>query len=256
MLYEDRMAVSTPEGVTLELSLAGVGSRFVAATIDGSIQAALFIATILATSAFAVTATPFYAVLVVWGFLVIFGYDTLWETFASGRTPGKRLAGLRVVKASGAPVTFLSSAVRNLLRIIDFLPWAYLVGIITVLATEKNQRLGDLAAGTIVVRERRSKRAQAQDAAASWTGWTPSPAVSARVANEDVSTWDVSAVNAEEIAAVRQFLARRDSLTSPARMRVAAEMARRLRPKIVGPRESLGDELVLEAIVVAKSERG
>ena len=89
-------------------------------------------------------------------FVISFGviafYDIFFEVFRSGQTPGKRLNGLRVVRVEGHPVTFLSSAVRNILRPIDFLPSGYLLGAIVILSTHKNQRIGDVVAGTLVVR--------------------------------------------------------------------------------------------------------
>src|SRR5206468_11279553 len=91
------------------------------------------------------------------GFLVYFGYDVAFETLASGRTPGKRAAGLRVVRLGGEPVGFVASAVRNLGRLVDMQPGLlYAVGAATILFSRHNQRLGDLAAGTLVVRERRA----------------------------------------------------------------------------------------------------
>src|SRR5919204_560075 len=86
--------------------------------------------------------------------LVVAGYDIFVEVLNGGRTPGKMLNGLRVVRVEGHPVGFLTSAIRNVLRPIDFLPGAYLLGAVLILATRKNQRVGDIAAGTLVVRER------------------------------------------------------------------------------------------------------
>lgn len=246
MLYEDRMAVATPEGVTLEFTLAGVGSRFLAGLIDGLIQFGLLIGIWLLSaglsSAVGDWAAAFAAIA---SFLVLVGYDIAFETLASGRTLAKRWTGLRVVKTTGAPVTFVTSAIRNLLRLVDLLPGAYLVGIVCVLATSKNQRLGDLAAGTIVVRERKLRASSS----AAWVGWTGA-------ARADVSTWDVSAVTADEVATVREFLARRDVITQEARLRLARQLAGRLRPKVVGPEEgAMGPEAFLELLVAAKSER-
>src|SRR5262249_41131037 len=89
-------------------------------------------------------------------FLVIVGYDVAFEVLNSGRTPGKRLNGLRLVREGREPVTFLASSVRNTLRLIDILPAVYLVGCASILVTSRNQRVGDLAAGTLVVRERKA----------------------------------------------------------------------------------------------------
>ena len=160
--YEDVLTISTPEVVDLNLTLAGVGSRFVSAIVDTAIQGALVIAlniVLVRTDGFGAIeeggglAAAVYAIA---NFLVIWGYDVLWEVLGGGRTPGKRLNGLRVVRAEGQPVTFVSSSIRNVLRFVDLLPGAYLVGIVSILVTRKNQRLGDIAAGTLVVRERRA----------------------------------------------------------------------------------------------------
>ncbi len=158
--------MATPEGVTLEVTLAGLGSRFTASVLDGLLRAALLLALGLALflvgatgglptdGAGAVRAGALIAVVLVALFFVAFGYDVAFETLASGRTPGKRWTGLRVVRTSGAPVGFLTSVVRNLMRLVDMLSTFYVVGIVAVLVSKNNQRLGDMAAGTVVVRER------------------------------------------------------------------------------------------------------
>ncbi len=176
-------------------------------------------------------------------FFVQFGYDVLFETLASGRTPGKRWTGLRVVKKGGTPVGFVASALRNILRIVDSLPGFYLVGILSVLFTANNQRLGDLAAGTLVVRERRQSTALPPLA-------TPAPAPA------DSALYDFSAVSAEELATVRRFLDRRATLTPVARDRLARDMATRLGPKVVGPPRQWEPEAFLEYLVAAKAARG
>ena len=157
MFYEDRISVATPEGVTLEVTLAGAGSRFAAGLIDQLLRTAVLLALVVLVGLLADRAdTPggiLLALLFVALFLVQFVYDVLFETLAAGRTPGKRWTGLRVVKVGGGPVGFVASALRNILRIVDALPGFYLVGILCVLFTRNNQRLGDLAASTLVVRE-------------------------------------------------------------------------------------------------------
>ena len=244
VFYEDRISVATPEGVILEATLAGVGSRFAAGFVDQLLKVAMFAALALVGAAIeSRTGTPggvLAASVIVLVFLVQFGYDVLFETLASGRTPGKRWTGLRVVKSGGGPVGFVASAVRNILRIVDALPGFYLVGILAVLFTPNNQRLGDLAAGTLVVRDRGRS-----------TALPSSPAV----AETDADLWDVSAVTAEEVATVRRFLDRRATLTPEARDRLASEMATRLEPKVVGPPRQWEPEAFLEYLVSAKASR-
>jgi uncharacterized RDD family membrane protein YckC len=240
--FEDRITIPTPEGVDLQLTLAGVGSRFVSALIDLAIQLVLVIAVTgiaAATGAFGNGFGVAFAFIA--GFLVFAAYDVLFEVFASGRTPGKRLNGLRVVRLDGSPVAFFTSAIRNVLRLIDILPGGYLVGIAAILLTSRNQRLGDLAAGTLVVRERTEhpalqgmRRAQ------------PLPPADA---------WDVTGVSAAELAAVRGFLTRRGELTFEARHRLAGDLAGALRTKVVGAPENLGSEAFLERLAAAKLPR-
>jgi uncharacterized RDD family membrane protein YckC len=251
VFYEDRISVATPEGVTLEATLAGVGSRFAAGLIDQLLRLAVIfalMATMAALGASGVVGDDAgglaVAGLIVVLFLVQFAYDVLFETLAGGRTPGKRWTGLRVVKVGGAPVGFLASVVRNLVRIVDALPVFYLVGMLAILFTRNNQRLGDLAAGTIVVRDRRQKTGIPKVA-------PPPPAMS----GVDMSLWDVSAVSAEEMATVRRFLDRREQLTTESRDRIANEMATRLGPKVVGPPRQWTPEAFLEYLVAAKAAR-
>src|SRR5690606_26580251 len=89
-------------------------------------------------------------------FLVVLGYPTAAETRSNGQTIGKRALGIAVVKVDGTPVTFMSAIVRNVLRVIDILPGTYLVGAIAIFASARNQRVGDMAAGTIVVHRNRA----------------------------------------------------------------------------------------------------
>jgi uncharacterized RDD family membrane protein YckC len=243
MELEDRVTIATPEGVDLSLTLAGVGSRFVSALVDFAIQilliVALFVVFILRDlGGFAAAA---YAI---FSFVVVFGYDVFFEVLASGRTLGKRWNGLRVVRTDGRPITLLPSLARNLLRLVDFLPFGYLVGIVSVLATRRNQRLGDLVAGTLVIRERRTRAAELAALSASAV---PPP---------EAATLDTSAVTADELAAVNRFLARREGIDRDARRELAHTMAERLRPKIGGAPDDAHGERLLELIVSAKAARG
>ena len=254
MQYEDRIAIPTPEGIELDIALAGLGSRFTAALLDGLIQTALTFVPMLLLSPFLAgrSQNVFIALYFVWWFLVIFGYDVLFETLGGGRTVGKRAVGIRVVRIGGHPVGFVTSAVRNLLRIVDFLPAAYGVGIVSILATSRNQRLGDLAAGTLVVRdEGRSTKSLPAPGPAPMYGSPPvvPPPVEAAV------TWDVSSVDARELAAVRAFLERRFSLEPAARWSLSVELARRLGPKVGGAPADLHPEVFLEQLYAVKSSR-
>jgi uncharacterized RDD family membrane protein YckC len=238
--FEDRLSIATPEGVEVELTLAGIGSRFIAAGIDFAIQILLVIALgILLRPA----GDAGFAIFTSAVFALIFFYDVLFEVLARGKTPGKRVVGLRVVAAGGRPITLVRSAVRNILRLVDILPGFYFVGMVVIFVTRRNQRLGDLVAGTHVVRDRHGGR------------WEPPAATLPRVDPGPAATWDVSAVSADDVATVRAFLERREELRPQARLALAAELASRLRPRVGGAPSSIGDELFLELLVAAKAER-
>ncbi len=242
MELEDLLTITTPEGVDVQLALAGVGSRFSAALVDLIIQGLLVVGLTVLFSGLGILggwgAFAYFITL----FVVVFGYDILFEVLSSGRTPGKRLNGLRVVRVGGFPVGFLASSIRNTLRLIDFLPTVYLVGCVAILATERNQRLGDLAAGTLVVRERKA------------TSQMPAPRPGDGRAVHP--TWDVGTITPAELQTVRQFLDRRWSIDAKARRQLAHTLAERLRPKVGGAPASLLGEDFLEEIVAAKSTRG
>ena len=241
-MFDDRVTIATPEGVSLDLLLAGLGSRFIATIVDVVIQLVLLIALYLV---FTATTTNGFVVAVfsIAAFLVLFAYDVLFEVANAGRTPGKLAVGLRVVRRDGRPVDFVTSAVRNLLRIVDFLPSFYVIGSVMIVATRDHQRLGDVAAGTVVVRERRAA-----------TKVVPLPP-SAPAPDASYLSWDVSSVTPDEVATVRSFLERRTTITPAARAQLAWELSARLRAKVGGPHEQWPPEPFLEALVAAKRAR-
>ena len=158
--------IETPELVVLSYTIAGLGSRLGAALIDLGVSALLFITVILAAARISpkslakvdVRAAPTtawaVAVLVILQFAVLWGYYLLFEGLRDGQTPGKRVFRLRAVRDGGYSVGFAASAVRNLMRIVDLQPvFTYLVGIASVAFSKSGKRLGDMVAGTIVVRE-------------------------------------------------------------------------------------------------------
>ena len=236
------MLIETPEGVTLTVPLAGVGSRFVGATIDTLIQFSLLGAGAVVFLRWGAAGAASGGAFAILAFLVFVVYDVAFEVLAGGRTPGKRWTGLRVVRVGGQPVGFVTSSIRNLLRPIDFLPSLYLVGIASVLLTTRNQRLGDLAAGTVVARAPRRRQPP------------PFRALRPQAPLPGLASWDVSAITAEEIGTVRAFLDRRSSLERGARNQIAATMAERLRPRVAGAPD-LADEAFLEQLVLVKGSR-
>ena len=164
--FADQLNIETPEQVDLRLPVAGMGSRFVAVLIDHAIQFAFYIGVAILIAVWAASVGPrvtqtelntagkwFVAFVIVINFLLLWGYFALFEAFWHGQTPGKRVMKLRVIKDSGRQITLFEALARNLLRFVDYLPGLYLAGTITMLCNKKNKRLGDLAAGTLVIHE-------------------------------------------------------------------------------------------------------
>jgi uncharacterized RDD family membrane protein YckC len=241
------LTIPTPEGVELHLTLAGPASRFVSALLDILIQTLVLtcVGVVLGVSGVAGFGGGGVAVLIwfVVSFAVITFYDVFFEVFRSGQTPGKRINGLRVVRVGGHPVTFLTSAIRNFLRLVDFLPSAYLLGATIILATRKNQRIGDVVAGTIVVRT---------GGKPATVTFRPAPAQVAF----DAPVWDTSRISDEEVAVVRRFLTRRADLAPTVRAQLAETLTERLRPKVTGAPQEMRGEVFLAALVAAKLQRG
>ncbi len=240
-MLEDRITVDTPEGLRLELTLAGLGTRILAALLDGVIQGVLLAIVIFGMVTIGSSVGDDIGFLFLGGLslavtVVVVGYPIAFETLNGGRTPGKAGLGIRVVRTSGAPVGFWPSTIRNLFRLVDFLPTGYAVGSFTILATEANQRLGDLAASTIVIRDRLPTRLPASDLA-------------------DAPGWDVSSVTRDEVVLVRRFFDRARSLPLDRRLQLAGQIAARLRPKVGGVEETLDDEEFLRKVLGQKLNR-
>jgi len=237
MEYEDRRTIATPEGVQLALPLANIGSRFLSTLIDLLIGGAAALIVIL--FALAVGGDVTASIAAAASFLVFYvGYHVLFEVFGGGRTIGRRAAGLRVVMDSGAPVGLRASLIRNILRILEGVALSYIPAIIAILSTKNNQRLGDLAAGTLVVRDVKAP------------AYEPPRT---QIPPAQFQSWDVVGVGEAELAAVRTFLDRRHSFAPGPRAALAAELAAKLRPLVPGVRPGLHDEQFLEYLAAAKS---
>jgi len=215
--------VETPELVVFSYTIAGVGSRALAALIDSLICIAaiilIMIGLAISSTRRGAGATPGVfdawaaAIFVFAIFCVIWGYYVLFEGLADGQTPGKRLLRLRVVRDGGYSVTFGASAVRNLVRLVDIQPIpSYAVGIVTIMFSTSGKRLGDIVAGTIVVRE-----ALVREIA---------PAA-APIATDAPSSLD-TALTEDEFTVLERFMERRDSLDPARRSALAAQIAARL----------------------------
>ena len=236
----ENLIIDTPEQIALEFPLAGVGSRFLALAFDTVLQAAALVVLIAIgltarwISSFTVPSLSSWALALIvaaW-FVVYTGYFALFESLWTGQTPGKRLVGLRVIDVSGRPVTVYGAIIRNLIRIIDQVPGIYAVAILSVLVTRRQQRLGDLAAATVVVHER------SEDLAPAATG----PASATRHGAHKLGP--------DDIIVIESFLRRRQDLDSWVRQdaarRIAKRMGEKLEIAVSGDEEQLLEQLASE----------
>lgn len=197
----DTLSVETPESVAFAYDLAGPASRGAALVVDTVLLVLIIAAEGLAvllvgTLVDSAGAVPWLiAVFAVAAFATYWGYYIFGEVLRNGRTPGKRALGIRVVRDDGGRVGVLDSIIRNLIRIVDLLPGYYAVGLVSVLLSSSNKRLGDMAAGTVVVRD---------------TG--------------DLRTSFGTGELSERTALARDYLARRASFTRAARWQVGCEL--------------------------------
>jgi uncharacterized membrane protein SpoIIM required for sporulation/uncharacterized RDD family membrane protein YckC len=238
--------VETPEHVTLSFELAGLGTRAAAAAIDLIVLTLAYLTLVFVFVAAGVSdawasgwASWGMAILLLISGLGFFLYYTLFEAMWDGHTPGKRALGIRVVQDTGRSITANAAAVRNLIRIVDFLvPLGPLPGVLFVFAHRANKRLGDLAAGTIVVRER----------VAAW-GLAPSlpPPEPESVELGPPELTD------QEFALLDRFLGRVDGLEPTIRIRMGADLARRFESRI--PRRAEDAESYLTAVFADEQQK-
>jgi uncharacterized RDD family membrane protein YckC len=234
---EERMAVRTPEHVQLNFLVAGAGNRFLAVAADLLLQALVLIG-VLALLLFVEWATGgavrrvigdlfqkkeagiwLFAGIILIVFLVQWGYFTFFETIWTGQTPGKRLLKIRVLREDGRPIGFTEAAIRNLIRtVLDSQPFnSYAVGFLTGILNDRFKRLGDFAAGTIVIRERRQR--------------APRPTRRPRTAVALTSP-RVRPLTPDEAATLHAYLRRRDELDPATRTDMARRIAISLKQRL------------------------
>jgi len=238
---EDILIIETPERVPLHFALASIGNRFLACAIDHAFQLLTIILMLIAFTVLAnyssfgeqLTNAPKWvkAVMILVVFLIISSYFVFFEWLWNGQTPGKRLMKLRVIREDGRPITFWEAAVRNLLRTFDMMPAPfYSIGLISVFLSLSDQRVGDMVAGTVVVRER---EAEAPAFTQVFASAVTDDALRRSFAPVDFAA-DINALSEAEIQVVETFLRRRWDLADMARQwmawRVALPLLYKLRP--------------------------
>ena len=238
---EDVLIIETPERVPLHFALASIGNRFIACAIDHTIQglaltliviASLILANFSSIQGFLASAPKWvYAVMGILVFLIFSSYFAFFEWIWSGQTPGKRWLKLRVIREDGRPITFWEAAVRNLLRTFDMMPYPfYSIGLISVFYTTRDQRVGDMVAGTVVIREREAEAPAFEEVFA-----TPVSDPALRRSFKPVEfTASLSALTESEIQVVETFLRRRWDLAEVERQwmawRVTIPILYKIRP--------------------------
>lgn len=247
---EETLIIETPERVQLEFALASIGNRFLAVAIDHFIQyfSIILIAwlalSLAGYSSSDMASTPerlfmempkwTIAILIVVLFLIFAGYFIAFEWLWNGQTPGKKLLKLRVIRDDGRPLTLWEAIARNLLRIGDAVPGfilpVYSVGLIVIFLNSRDQRLGDIFAGTVVIRERTD---EAPTFAETFSSRVTDQAF-IRVQKTTSTKANVSLLSEREVEVVESFLRRRWDLTERQRLwmawRIALPIMYKLKP--------------------------
>lgn len=262
--------IDTPEQVDLRYSVAGVGSRFVAHLLDTLLLAAAAAFEVVLLIIFWTTIDRYMngrsdkvAMWIVAGFMLLHfaifeGYFVFCEAYWKGKTPGKHWMKLRVIKDSGRQVTFFEAFVRNLLRLVDSLPGFYLIGIITMLCNKSHKRLGDFAAGTLVIHERHDEQPLLVQ-----TSMIEHPST----VHQPLDPWRTSApqmfpadaiarLTPADLTVIEAFFSRALDLTLEMRAAMAARLAQQMAAKMNVPFPEGNPERMLESIAYAMRGSG
>ena len=256
-----QLYIDTPEQVELQFAVAGIGSRFVAVLLDHIIQ---FVAGIVELLLFVWIASYapkgneaplntagkwFIGIVIFLNFCFFAGYFALFEAYWHGQTPGKRVMKLRVIKDSGRQITFFEALARNLMRVVDYLPGLYLVGVITMLCNKQNKRLGDMVAGTLVVHEAREEQPLLPQHNAflpvKETTWQ-APVASSMFAADAVAN-----LKPPDLVVIDAFFARALDLEMEVRAAMAQRIAQQMAAKMGVALPEGNPERALEAMAVA-----
>jgi uncharacterized RDD family membrane protein YckC len=238
--------VRTPESIAFRYELAGLGSRCLAVCIDLVIQFAILAAILwglyyvgsrqdyrpISTHDDDLARSFAIGLIVFIIFMIFYGYHILFEAFWNGQTPGKKMIGIRVVRDGGYPLDFGGAFLRNLVRIAEETLGFYTLAVISTLLSPENKRIGDYAAGTIVVREGRlAKPLTLRDALA-----------------EGEKRSSGAYLTDDERAVIARFLERRTSLDTNRRFELSAALAARFRDRAPAALRGLPDEELLERL--------
>jgi uncharacterized RDD family membrane protein YckC len=239
--------IITPEAVVLDVETAGVASRMLAGLLDLLIEVAfmLFVLMLLALSRVVESGTGLRTASAILIAIVVMVYPVAWETLWRGRTPGKRALGLRAVTIEGAPIRFRHAVLRMMGGVVDrLLPPVGVTGSLMVLGTRRHQRIGDLLAGTVVIRDPdRTPLPQAV--------WFPVP----QGLDQFAATIDPTALTDQQYTVIRSFLMRNREFSADARHAVATDLAARAAAQLHHDRVSAVHPEAYLLCVVARYQR-
>jgi len=267
-LSPDQLTIDTPEQVAIRFPVAGLGSRFLAILADTIVQGVAY-AVLILVFVLIMSSAPkvaggslsdtgekwLIAGLLLFHFLLYWGYFALFETYWNGQTPGKRFCKIRVIQQSGRQISFFEAMTRNLIRVIDMLPGFYLIGVISMLCNRQHQRLGDLAAATLVVHERAADEplwggnGPRTITAGAFETVRPEPVFQHRDSEPDLPADAVARLTHEDLAVIDRFFSRILDMELDTRARLAERLAGQMSLKMKLSAEiAMKPEDLLEAI--------
>jgi len=222
----DKLTIDTPEQIAIEFPLAGIGSRFLAIMFDILVQFLGYVVlALIAALAFGGELKRVWpsawnwssAIFILVVFCLYWGYYAFFETIWQGQTPGKRHAGIRVIKDTGRSITAFEAIARNLVRVVDQFPGFYAVGCVTMFLNKKSKRLGDFVAGTVVVHEKKA------EAAEPFFNLQP---------GAQLPVYPVSKLSNDDLVLIETFLGRRLDLAPEVRSSTAKRIAEHIAQKL------------------------
>ena len=245
MTRTNTLLIKTPEGVVFAQTLAGPATRFLAWLVDFLCASVLLFALNLIVAFTAIVSSEFASALsIIFYFTISIGYAMTLEWCWRGQTVGKRIMRLRVVDAEGMHLQFSQIAIRNLLRIVDLLPGLYLVGGLAAMLTLKAQRLGDIAANTVVIRIPKITEPNLEQLDADkYNSLRAHPHLCARLRQR---------VSPAEASAALQAVLRRDEFEAVARVQLFSDLASHFKSKVTFPTEAtdgIADEQYVRNVV-------
>ncbi len=242
----EHLSIETPEQIKINYNIAGIGSRLYAALIDIAVLTPIaFIGiyvTVRAMSDLDERLGNWLAAIAgIATFALLWGYYMIFEITTNGQSPGKRALGLRVIKVHGYPIGFSDSAIRNLVRIVDFLPFFYGTGLLAMLLNKNWQRLGDLAAGTLVIKED--------------TRVSPNPMRNPTIQKSTFvyADWiQLEQLTDAELVSIREYLSRRGTLPRLRRLQLVRAIGTPIARKMGGS-NPIDYEVFLEELYALKT---